>query len=757
MKKSRLLNSVKYLVIALCCCWLGLRLVPLPSLLDKSLSSIALYDSQGKLLNMSLSKDEKYRLYTPLTEISPAIKKATLLYEDRHFYSHPGVNPLSLVRAALMTLTTPSKPIGGSTMTMQLVRLRFVLSTRSLIGKLTQIFLALAIERQYSKEQILEAYLNLAPYGANVEGVGAASLIYFRKKARELTADESVSLAVIPQHPSLRWRRAGQKDLDQARLRLASMWQKAYGEQVEPREFTFTVFDTPHEAPHFFYRARSLKPDLTEINSTIQADLQKESELVLQDNLRRFHDFGIENGTLMIAELPEMKVRAYVGSANYLRSDISGFVNGLTAQRSPGSILKPFVYGLGLDQGKIIPESLLSDVPIRLAAYNPENFERNFLGPISATEALVRSRNIPALELFRKLEPTSLYRLLKNAGIDNLLPEEHYGIALVLGGLGVSSEEAVQLYGILGNAGILRNLNFFSDQKPVADVQILSAEASYLIKDMLAKNPPALGRFRELKIPWKTGTSNGSKDAWAAGIVGKYVLVAWLGNFDGKPNPNLIGRDFAGPVFFSMVDRLLSEGLIVAPASSSGMNIKKIEVCALTGALPNETCPHRKTSWFIPGVSPILPCSVHRNIAINPTSGLRTCPGSHGEKKVYEVWGSDMQQLFLAAGLKRNLPPPYDIACALPDLAPQKIRIISPEEHIEYYLEKHRELEIELLTSAPGDTSLITWFIDQKPVTQIEPTKSFYWKAKVGLFEVRAVDDLGRSSKVNIKVIPRTG
>jgi len=738
--------------------WLGLALVKPPPLTTARPASKALFDRRGELLSLSLSSDERYRVPVAYAQLSPEIVRATLLYEDRYFFVHLGVNPFSLVRGALITMIAPQRPIGGSTITMQLARMELGLSTRSAGGKLAQMFWALVLERHYSKEQILEAYLNVAPYGANIEGIGAASLVYFRKSAGHLSCGEAVTLAVLPQNPALRWKASGAGDLDSARQLLIARLARN-GEDVVAKDFLYSPADIPARAPHFFQRVRELFPDRSEFSSTIDPDLQRDSEEVLQSILAGFSEYGVRNGTILIAELPQMKVRAYVGSAGYLRPEISGFVNGLAAQRSPGSLLKPFLYGLALDQGIIAPETMLRDVPIRLSSYVPENFERNFLGPISASDALVRSRNIPALELFRALAPGSLYHLLGDAGVTRLRSEEYYGIALVLGGLGVTSEEIAQLYGILGGGGVMRPLRFLDDVPPGGEGRkVLSPEAAFLVTDMLSRNPPALGKFRQQHIPWKTGTSYGSRDAWAVGLVGEYVVAVWLGEFDGKPNPNLVGRDLAGPVFFSVVDRLRTRAVAPIAANPSSLNVKKVEVCALSGALPGPDCPHRKKSWFIPGVSPIATCDIHRKVAVDEASGLRLCPGEHGgSERVYEFWDSGMQKLFVQAGLRRATPPAYEPRCGIPPSGSEEIRIISPEQHVEYRLEPHRGLELELVASVPADARQLYWFCDDALIGQVDPSRSIHWKAKVGRFLFRAVDDRGRATSVRVRILPQTG
>ena len=745
--------------------WLALGFVPAPPLDSWSfgsespeLESKALFDNRGNLLSLSLSSDDRYHLQLPFEEISQNLVRSTLRYEDKLFFYHPGVNPISLVRGAIASVIAPQQPIGGSTISMQLARLRLKLNTRSIRGKLKQIFWALVLERHYSKKQILESYLNNAPYGANIEGIGAASLVYFRKSAKSLTPGEALTLAVLPQNPSLRWKKSGKADLESARDLLKSRFPIDEQRALIAKDFLYSPAEVPNSAPHFFQRITSLFPDVKLFPSNLDPDLQREAEEVLQSTLADFSQFGVRNGTILIAELPEMNIRAYVGSANYLNSTISGYVNGLAAERSPGSLLKPFIYGLAIDQGIILPETMLRDVPIRISSYVPENFERNFLGPIPARDALVRSRNIPALELFRTLASGSLYQLLSNGGVQRLKTEEHYGLALVLGGLGTTSEEISELYGALGNSGRAAPLRFLTTQPLAEKKQLLTPEAAYLVMEMLSKNPPALGKFKNQNIPWKTGTSYGSRDAWAVGVVGKHIVAVWLGEFDGKPNPNLVGRDLAGPVFFSVVDRLRNYGIFPALPSPSKLNLKKVEVCALSGALPSPDCPHRKQSWFIPGISPIKSCEVHRKVQVDSSSGLRLCPGEKGgEERVYEFWESNMQKLFVQAGLKRSTPPAYEQRCGMPGGISDQIRIISPEQHVEYRLEPHRGLELELLASTPGDSKELYWFADDVPLGTTRPENSLHWQAKVGKFLIRAVDDRGRSSAVRVRILPQTG
>lgn len=732
--------------------YLLLRFFPTVPIQSESSPSAALFDEQGKLINLSLSKEEKYQLHLALSEISPEMIKTTLAYEDRYFYYHPGVNLWALLRA--LWLSASERPVGASTITMQLARLRLGLNTRSLRGKLKQIFYALAWERQYSKKQILEAYLNQAPYGANIEGVGAASWIYFSKDAKQLSRAEAISLSVLPQDPSRRWKKKGRQARLAAEQRLLVALGSS-GEKLGELDFRGSPASVPQRAPHLLNRLRELYPKQGVFPTVLNLDLQDLAESAVREYLESIKELGINNATVLLVELPQRKVRAYVGSAQYLDPSIQGFVNGLSAKRSPGSLLKPFIYALALEQGLILPETLLYDLPVQLSSYRPENFERNFLGPIPATAALVRSRNIPALEVFRSLTPSSFYNFLQQAGVSNLAREDYYGIALVLGGLGVSSEEIAALYAGLLDQGVFKPLRFLKAENQSGEKKLFTPEVSFLSREMLAKNPAPTGLPDRGDVAWKTGTSYGARDAWSAGIYGDFVIVTWLGNFSAQSNPNLIGRDIAGPLLFKVVEKLRAKGILSKANSAAGLNLKKLQVCALSGALPTEDCPHRKESWFIPGVSPNKTCEIHRGVFLNPQTGERLCPGqSSSVRKVYEFWPSDMQLLFAKVGLARTQPPPFEPACGLAGNN-SELRIISPEEHVEYRLQEGRDTELSLLVRAPADSKEIFWFVDDVLLAKINPQDAAYWSARPGLFILRAVDDRGRVASIKLKVSQR--
>ncbi len=366
-------------------------LVPKPHLLDETSFSPCYVDRNGQLLRLGLAEDDRYRVYVPLEKISPQLVEMTLLHEDRYFNEHGGFNPVALVRAAWFDWCNQGRRLGASTITMQLARLHYHLNTRTFWGKTCQIAAAIHLECHCSKHEILEAYLNLAPYGRNIEGAGAASLIYFGKEPAELSSVEAMTLAVIPQSPARRslGSAAHNQALLKARDILLTQWLESHPEDGRLRGVLAMPLQMklPRELP---FRAPHLVEEMMMRETAPHAETRLSLDLALQDLLERQvtqylttrETDGFKNACALLIDYKSMEVRAAVGSANFDRTDIHGQVNGLKAQRSPGSALKPFIYALALDEGLIHPNSLLRDAPASFDGYDPENFDHNFAGPI---------------------------------------------------------------------------------------------------------------------------------------------------------------------------------------------------------------------------------------------------------------------------------------------------------------------------------------------------------------------------------------
>ncbi|MBC7993730.1 MAG: penicillin-binding protein 1C, partial [Rhizobacter sp.] len=710
-------------VLALALCLVALRWWPAQPLQQKAALSRAFYNSEGALLRITLATDEQYRVWTPLGEIEPRLVQAVQLYEDRWFRWHPGVNPVSLVRGAWTSYSGGTRR-GASTLTMQLARRLYRIDSGTPVGKLQQMAAALWLEARYGKRDILEAYLNLAPYGGNIEGVGAASLVYFGKRASQLSLPESLALAVIPQNPNRRGANeaAWPVALQAARERLWSVWQgQNPGSAARDAAMDLplklrSVKQLPFAAPHAVQTLLTQLPAQPQTTLSLHGPMQVAVERAIRQFIERRQSVGVHNAAALLVDASTMQVKAWVGSADYFNEAIDGQVNATTAKRSPGSTLKPFIYGLGLDQGVLHPRSILKDAPTAFGTYSPENFDGRFEGPITAQDALIKSRNIPAVSVSARLSQPTLYGFLKQAGVAKLASEQHYGLALTLGGGELSMEELASLYAMLANGGELSPLAYESTTRAAAPRRLLSEEAAFITLDMLARNPrPDTGVPAFPDVAWKTGTSWGFRDAWTAGVFGRHVLVVWVGNFDGSSNAAFVGVQTAAPLFFSIVDSLRSQGLDPgAMARPTPARMSRVSVCAASGDLPNVHCKDLASTWFIPGTSPIKVSALHREVFIDQASGRAVCaPGPGVRSEVFEFWGTDMLQLFAQAGLPRRIPPVARCGVARTDAqtlgdGPQ---IVAPLRGASYVLRISHPTPLSLRANA-AQSGPLYWFAD---------------------------------------------
>ena len=689
----------------------GTMLAPKPDLMGNVSFSKAYYDRNGKLLRLSLAKDESYRLYTRIEDISPDLTAATLLQEDRYFYSHFGVNPLSILRGGYETYIRRSRAMGASTITMQLVRMRDHMDTRRISGKLLQMYKAIQLEIHYSKKEILEAYLNLAPYGGNIYGAGTASLIYFKQSAKNLALPQSIALAVIPQNPVKRFPlRADNAPWQEARQRLMTQLpQESARYYAALLQMPLTAYgrdDLPFLAPHFIDGLDGETPTGI-INTTLDYAAQKNLEDLLQNYLRRNKFKGLDNASAMLVHVPTMELRALVGSADFSNTAIAGQVDGTRARRSPGSALKPFVYALALEQGLIHPETLLDDDPFYFAEYRPGNFDKRFIGKIPAREALVLSRNIPAIALAQQLSAPDIYEFLQSGGAGFPENKKYYGLSIVVGGAEIDMRTLVKLYAMLANGGVLQDIKSVQESVQARQggnepLRMLSAESALVTLDIMDHDGPdgALPFTKtQSRLPayWKTGTSNGFRDAWAVGVFGPYALAVWTGHFDGRPNPALVGVETAAPLFFEMkraIEAREDMADIVQPALKD-LNIAKVNICPDTGEIG--ACGLTRASLFIPGRSPIA-----------------------------------------AAKIRSSAP-----------------EILSPRENIAYAFRYQDEEQLSIPLEAKNVDGLgqLHWFAGNVYLGTARNQTPLFWTPKPGEYVIRAVNDKGQADSRKISVI----
>jgi len=737
--------------------WLVLVFVPCPHPLEGRGFSRCVTDRNGELLRLSLAPDQKYRIRISLEQIPPEALNAVLEYEDRYFWWHPGVNPLSLLRAAV-NMALGGRRMGGSTITMQVARLAYGLKTGSLPDKLRQIGMALHLERHYSKADILEAYFNLAPYGGNVEGLGAAALIYFHKSASRLNEDESAALMLVPQNPVARRPSSRNAAFMEAARR---QW---HGNTEYAPLRVFSPADLPFAAPHLCAEllAQAKADDPTELRSTLDLAIQGRLESELARYTARHAAYGLNNAAALLVHWPSMEVRALVGSARFHDASIQGQVDGTRARRSPGSTLKPFIYALGLEQGLIHPQSLMADSPRSFAGYDPENFDKSFRGPLSAAAALRSSRNVPALSLAARLHP-DLYDFLRRADVRFLSDRDHYGLSLVLGGAEVTMREMAGLYAMLANGGVWRPLRLSAAETGGQESRtLLSPEAAFVCLKMLEENTPdrliPSQGGAVLPLRFKTGTSNGFRDAWAAGLFGPYVLVIWVGNFDNTSNPLLVGGLAAAPLFTD-VARALAAAQPMRDTSAfpqPGLNVEETEVCTATGDLDTSLCDDTCMTWYIPGVSPLRSSGIFRRIHVDKVTGLRACAPEQGrtEEKIWEFWPSDLAAMFELAGRPKAPPPPFEEGCReqLPPGNPPVI--MQPKQGLTFHasLAHGGKAQLALMAHADSDAGRLRWFVNSRHAGDSAAGTPLIIEVGPGLLHTLVVDEAGRSAARVIEV-----
>ena len=523
-------------------------------------SSVEVVDRDGQLLRAFTVADGRWRLPISVDQTDPQFLALLLAYEDRRFYRHAGVDPLAVARAAWQALAAGHAVSGGSTLTMQTARLLEGSGTGHWAGKIRQMRVALALERRLSKAEILTLYLQLAPYGGNIEGLRAASLAYLGKEPRRLTPAEAALLVALPQSPESRRpdrhpdRAALARDRVLDRARQAGLLSKDDVAAARREPLPIQRRAVPALAAHLADRARADPPGLQRHALTIDRHLQLAFEALAADSVAALGD-DVQIA-LVAADHQTGEILASVGSAGLVADRRLGFIDMTQALRSPGSTLKPLVYALAFDDGLIHPESWIEDRPIRFGSYAPQNFDRQFHGTVRVRDALQMSLNIPVVELTHALGPARLLSALDQAGVRHASGGRDAGLAIALGGIGVNLQDMVQLYAALARGGTALPLHWRQDGPPPPDpVQLVSEVAAWQVGDILAGLPPPPGAPSN-RLAYKTGTSYGHRDTWAIGYDGRHVVGVWIGRADGTPMPGALGADRAAPVLFQAFARL---------------------------------------------------------------------------------------------------------------------------------------------------------------------------------------------------------
>jgi penicillin-binding protein 1C len=595
----------------------------------------------GTPLRAFADSDGVWRYPTTAKQVSPLYLKALLSYEDRWFYQHPGVNPYALLRGLAGGIRHGHIVSGGSTLTMQVARIIEPIP-HTFRGKLVQIFRALQLEAHLSKAQILDLYLNHAPFGGPIEGVEAASWAYLGKPATRLSHAEAALLAVLPQSPSrLRPDRHPQaaraaRDKVLRRMRDLGVWSAAEVRDAAIEPVVARSLRAPLSAALLAERLHREQPKARRITSTIDANLQRAAEDRVSTYLSRLPSHT--SAALLVVDNATMEARIYVGTSDFANPQRHGYIDMVAAPRSPGSTLKPFLYGLALDDGLITSQSLLVDAPQDFGGYKPGNFDEAFSGPVSAAEALQRSLNVPAVDVLDRVGPARFMARLANAGVDLGLPAgAQPNLSIILGGTATRLDNLVGAYTAFANGGIAGTPRYTAEQ-PARPRRLLSSGAAWIIRDILASNPadveggPLAGAInRHATVAWKTGTSYGYRDAWSIGVTDRWTVGVWIGRPDGTPSPGQYGAVTALPLLFQIVDMLPARG---GRRNTQPASVSSVEICWPLGGAAGGTdpalCRQRRAAWVLDDALP--PTFAERDLGAWSSGLLRLRVNQRGQR-----------------------------------------------------------------------------------------------------------------------------
>jgi penicillin-binding protein 1C len=694
--------------------------------------SALILDREGSPLAWRVDSQDNWRLPVSVESVSPWLVVATVAAEDKRFFSHPGVDPAAVARALTQNISGGRRVSGASTITMQAVRL--VHPRRRTYGaKAVEAFRALQLERLAGKEEILDLYLNLAPYGGNVVGAEAASRLYFGKGAADLALGEAALLAGVPQRPAAfnprRHLAAALERREYVFQRMRELGVATPDDLTAARRQPITLAQRPPRPDAAcladWVIARQGR-DCGTVQTTLDPGIQAAVVAVVQRHARQLSAQGIDGPAVIVVGVESSELVAMVGSAD--PGDVlNGQVNAATSLRQPGSLLKPFIYARAYDSGLLTPDSVVFDVPTSWPGYRPENMDRAFRGPMPARRALTESRNLPAVRLLQQISIEGAASDLAALGIALHAPPESYGLSLALGTAEVQLVDVAGAYSVLARLGVWRPLRVTTADPDSAGRRVYSPGAAYLALRSLGTVAPQ----EPLRTVWKTGTSWNQRDAWAVAVTPSHVVAVWCGRLSGEGHPALTAAATALPLALEIADLVPGGGDWGRPPS-----VRTRPVCALTGAPPGPHCPHVIEGEFLPGITSDLPCRVHR------------AGGLAGERRVVEVWPPDV-----AAWLAWRTAPAAEADRPRPGRS--ELAIMSPRAGAEYFLPRDGTagdvLHMEART--PPGAEWVYWFVDGELVSRSAPDEAVRWPLRPGCHTVFASDGMHSAAPVAFAVI----
>lgn len=724
-------------------------------------------DKDDNILYAFLTTDDKWRMMTELGEITPELRKAIVYKEDKYFYFHYGVNPFAIVRAAFNNIVYRKRTSGASTITMQVARL-LEPKRRSYANKIIEICRALQLEWHYSKLEILQLYLNLVPYGGNIEGVKSASVLYFNKMPNHLSLAEITALSIIPNRPTSLQMGKNNADLVAARNKWLQRFDRArlFNKEdiadalLEP--LNAERMEAPKLAPHFAWRMKEKYPNTPIIKTNLRYNTQLKVERMVSNYIKRLYYQHIRNAAVVVLNNRTLEVEAYVGSADFDNPDDGGQVDGVKAVRSPGSTLKPFLYALSFDKGIITPKLKVSDVPSNFSGYAPVNYDGTYNGSVTIEDALAYSLNIPAVKVLNELGVSYFVEQLTNAGFEQVQTDRSkMGLSVILGGCGVRLEELTKLYAAFANKGLYKHINWLKSDVNADTVskRLFSEPAAYIITENLTQIsrpdlPKSIESSKSLpKIAWKTGTSYGRKDAWSIGYNANYTIGVWVGNFSGEGVPELGGATTATPLLFEIFNTVNYSPNNDWFAPPEGLEYRW--VCSESGLLPQPDCTNRVMDYYLPAISGNKLCHHQKDVFVSADSSFSYCtsclPELGYKKKKYPVYPPEIVAFYEQEGIPYEKIPPHNPNCdrLFSGEAPH---ITSPVNGLEYLLDPLDNTELMLTCNTSNDVQLVYWYVNGQYQEPAAPTGKLFFTPRPGRNTVTCVDDKGRKEEIWVTV-----
>lgn len=779
MLKHKIKFTLLFLLAILYWLWL-------PAKLFNTVCSTVLVDSNNKLLAAQIASDGQWRF--PQSDSVPVkFRHCLTTFEDEYFYYHPGINPVSILKSIKRNAGAGKVKSGGSTITMQVARMIRHNQSRTYFHKIIEILLAVRIELSYKKSSILNLYASNAPFGSNVVGLQAASWRYFGRSPENLSWAENALLAVLPNAPSLIYPGKNHGKLIAKRDRLLkklyekkvidlSTYNLSLQEQLPEKPYPL-----PQLAPHLLAKAIEENGKGKLFKSTINSNLQILTDQLLNKHIQTISANQIHNACVIVSETSTGNILAYIGNSSSKNNEHENYVDIINAPRSTGSILKPFLYAFMLNDGKILPGSLIEDVPIQIGSYGPRNFNLSYDGLVPANQAIARSLNVPAVKMLIDYGPAKFHYRLKQLGFKTFSkPTQHYGLSLILGGGEATLWDVASAYSSMGRAlsgysntrlkytrgnyHSLRYLKTEEEKKALTEkTDLLSASSIwYTFNAMTELLRPQdyvgwMSFINKNKIAWKTGTSFGFRDAWAVGLNDKYTVAVWVGNASGEGRPELTGTGMAAPLMFSIFNLLSKKSWFSKPVS----DMVDVKVCKQSGYRASDLCPDKEVKQYQKGGEKSPLCSFHKMIHVDETGTYRVNSNCYSVSKMKHVpWfvASPMQEYFFRSkSFFYKALPDYLPGCESESVFHQ-LEIVYPRPGFKIYVpvdESGKRGKCIFKAAHKNTDATLYWYLDGQYLGSTRKYHQLSVLPDKGKHELSITDDNGETMKCNFESIDK--